>query len=274
MRHADRRQPPSRLLEEFVQDKLFIRSHGRLELTSSARACVAQLSEALDQIDTVLCGLSEPKTKEKIIVVASPSFTSLWLLPRLQRFKEIEPAADVILNILSDELQQGTKTDIWIASSNTKLDMRVEKLMGETIIPVCAPKLLAACGSPDAALRELPLIHDEKYNSRSPGPFPTWERYLTECGLRRSDTRRGLRFNQSSLAMDAAIEGHGMLLGRSQLIGQALAEKRLVQLGASYPIEYQYFVVSAWQPSSPAADRFRDWLLMEANTPTAATLRA
>jgi LysR family glycine cleavage system transcriptional activator len=253
-----------RLLEEFLQTRLFLRTKGRLELTPAACAAMGRLSSALDEIDDVIGDLLEPRPKQKIVVTASPSVTSLWLLPRLQRFRSMEPGADVVLNIIDKALPQDVYTDIWIASSNTTLDMRVEPMMAETIVPVCAPRMLAACGSREAALRSLPLIHDEKAGARSHGPFPTWERYCAGFGIRREDVRRGLRFTQSSLALDAALEGHGMVLGRSQLIGPALAAGRLVALGEPFPVQFQYFVVSPWEASSPAVNRFRNWLLTEA----------
>jgi LysR family glycine cleavage system transcriptional activator len=253
-----------RLLEEFVQIKLFLRRNGRLDLTPAARDCVAQLSTALDQIDLALSDMVQPERKQRLVVGASPSVTSLWLLPRLQRFTDARPETDIMLNIVNDSaMQDAAKADIWIASTQTHLDMRVEPLMGEEIVPVCAPKLLAG-GSAALALRELPLIHDEKSAAWSNGPFPTWDRYLAEFGIRRADTRKGLRFTQSSLAVDAAVEGHGVLLGRSRLIAGALAERRLVQLAQPYPIRFQYFMVSPWHVKSPAAGRFRDWLLDEA----------
>jgi LysR family glycine cleavage system transcriptional activator len=257
-----------RLLEDFVQVKLFTRRNGRLELTPAARDCVGQLSTALDHIDAALSDMVQPERSERVVVGASPSVTSLWLLPRLQRFTDARPGTDIVLNIINEAAPpDSARIDIWIASSNTTLDMRVEPLMGEEILPVCAPKLLAGCRSGAEALRELPLIHDEKRDNRSNGPFPTWERYFTEFGIRRLDMRKGLRFGQSSLAVDAAVEGHGMLLGRSQLIRQALAEEKLVQLARPYPIRFQYFMVSPWQSSSPAAGLFRNWLLDEASAP-------
>ena len=40
------------------------------------------------------------------------------------------------------------------------------------------------------------------------------------------DLIRGLRFNQSSLALTRPCRGHGMLLGRNRLIASALADNR------------------------------------------------
>ena len=80
-----------------------------------------------------------------------------------------------------------------------------------------------------AALAELPLIHDDKASDQ----FPTWRRYFEATQTPMRDITRGLRFNQSSLAIDAAIKGHEILLGRNRLIASTLADGRLtlVSLG-------------------------------------------
>jgi LysR substrate binding domain len=112
----------------------------------------------------------------------------------------------------------------------------------------------------DAALCELPLIHDDKVNDQ----FPTWRRFFeaTQSAIR--DVACGLRFNQSSLAIEAAIQGHGLLLGRYRLIAAALADRRLTILSdRPYPAPLRYYVVRQRGDERRAVRTFLDWLSAE-----------
>jgi LysR family glycine cleavage system transcriptional activator len=77
------------------------------------------------------------------------------------------------------------------------------------------------------------------------------------------DTTSGLHFNQSSLAMEAAMKGHGMLLGRSRLIASALADGRLALVEASHPIPGHYYTVRQPGAVSKPVRTFLDWLAGE-----------
>lgn len=262
-----------RLLEDFLQVKLFLRKNGRLEMTPGSRACFEQLADALDDIDAALAAVGKPAdAPRRVVIGASPSLTSLWLLPRLQRFCGQAPEIDVVVNTFQNRAAiEADSNDLSIFSWHTKLDRRIDLLMEEEIVPVCAPDLLRETGLSGAdALRELPLVHDDKREIRASGHFPTWERYLGDYGIARPDTSKGLRFNQSCHAIEAAIEGHGVLLGRSLLVQSALDSGRLARVAEPYPVRFPYFVISAWQATSQAGAQFRDWLLEEAGASTLA----
>jgi LysR family glycine cleavage system transcriptional activator len=255
-----------RLLEDFLQVKLFDRRSGRMELTTAGEGCLGDLTEALDRIDATFATLSREGGRERLTVAASASVTSLWLLPRLQRFVHSAPNTDVILNAFNNVAALDAKNiDVAISNWTVAGDRHVELLMEEEIVPVCAPELLADGLSAMDALHCLPLLHDDKRTPRVNGLFPSWESYFNQMGFRHRDTNKGLRFNQSNLAVEAAIEGYGILLGRTKLIAPALEDGRLVQIADAYPIRYPYFIVSSKQVSSSACDMFRSWLHGEAD---------
>lgn len=253
-----------RLLEDFLQIKLFDRRSGRLELTGAGRACLADLTDALDRIDSALANVRNTVNRQRLTVGASASVTSLWLLPRMQRFVSTAPNIDVVFNAVNNVAALEAKhIDVAISNWAHSGDRHAELLMEEEIVPVCAASLLASGLSREDALRLLPLLHDDKRSPRINGPFPTWEAYFNESGIPRADTTKGLRFNQSGVAIEAAIEGYGLLLGRSRLIDPLLHDGRLVQVGPAYPILFPYYVVSSKQISSAACDTFRGWLHAE-----------
>jgi len=257
-----------RLLEEFLQFRLFLRKNSRLELTPDSRACLNKLTEALDLIDDALMALRDrDEIQRRIMVAASASLVSFWLMPRIGGFMHLEPEIDVVISsFVKRTFLDVENTDISICNWQTTLDRRVEPLMEEEIIPVCAPSLAEHYGDLTAdSLRYLPLIHVDRTNPTHNGTYPDWERYLREYGIRRNDTSKGARFNLAGTAIDAAKTGMGALLGRSILIESALERGELVRIGEPYPVRSPYFVVSDWQPSAPGAvNKFKDWLFSNA----------
>ena len=263
-----------RLLEDFLQTKLFLRKNSRLELTADSRACLGKLTNALDLIDEALMALVAPvDDRQRIMVGASASVASLWLLPRMSDFVEAAPDVDVtITTFVKRQDIENDDTDLWICNWQTAVDRRIEPLMEEEIIPVCSPELAARYGRRwDDILREVPLIHQDRIKADQNGPYPDWDRYLREYGISRSDIVKGPRFNQSSPSIEGARIGLGAILGRSLLIQELLQSGQLVQIGEAYPIRSPYYLVSSWTPSAPkTVNRFKDWLFNQVRGPIAA----
>ena len=253
-----------KFLENFLQSKLFIRRNSRLELTPDSEACLGKISDALDLIDNALVQLKQPEERrERFIVGASASFTSLWLMPRLQSFVQSAPEIDMTLKtFLHRAAIESEQPDIQICNWETSLDRKIEPLMDEEVIPVCSAELSATHGggSP-GALAELPLIHFERRVPATNGQYPDWAHYLREFGVHRDDITSGPKFNHHVAAIDAARAGLGVLLARSVLVERYLERKELVQIGDAYPIRSRYYLVTPWNPEAPRAlSRFKEWL--------------
>ena len=102
--------------------------------------------------------------------------------------------------------------------------LHVTRLAEEQLFPVCSPAWLRdahrLCGSA-ADLRRQVLIHDRDRDG--------WRRWLATLGVAGVDLERGPVFNQTSLAIDAAVAGQGVALARSALAVLDLAAGRLVR---------------------------------------------
>jgi len=253
-----------RLLEDFLQTKLFLRKNSRLELTTDSRACLGKLTNALDLIDEALMSLRDPvDARQRLMVGASASVASLWLMPLMGDFVGASPEIDVtITTFIKRQEIENEDADLWICNWQTGLDRRIEPLMEEEIIPVCSPLLAERFGNNASdLLRDVPLIHIDRVRSDQNGPYPDWERYLREFGVSRGDIGKGPRFNQASPSIEAAKAGLGAILGRSLLISDALKAGTLVQIGEAYPIRSPYYLVSPWTPTAPnTVNRFKEWL--------------
>ena len=134
--------------------------------------------------------------------------------------------------------------------------------MSECVYPVCSPKLLEgehALNSPDDLCWHT-LLHDDSPDDDE--SCPDWTMWLRAAGVGCVDGSRGPRFNQSSLVLETAANGHGVALAKSALASLDLAEGRLVKpFETSVPIDFAYYLLCPERKADlPKVELFRNWL--------------
>ena len=144
--------------------------------------------------------------------------------------------------------------------------------MTEHVTPVCSPDFLRRHG-PFREPRDLvglPLIHDD--NLRPIPTFPTWRMWFDAAGLAEAGAAAGNRFESSPMAVEEAMQGRGICLGRSAIVEADLAAGRLVRMiDWEYPVSHAYFIIyPEGTQKGLKVRRFRDWLLREAADKTGA----
>jgi LysR family glycine cleavage system transcriptional activator len=97
---------------------------------------------------------------------------------------------------------------------------------------------------------------------------PNWRMWLLAAGARDVDSSRGQRFNQESMVVQAAVEGHGVALASNVLTADDVAAGRLVRpfdLSLADPLDFSYYVVSPEEAvDRPKVAAFRAWVIAEA----------
>jgi LysR family glycine cleavage system transcriptional activator len=145
-------------------------------------------------------------------------------------------------------------------------DVAVEKLLGESVVPVCSPEFLLRHGPFDspADLVEATLLHDDSPDNDP--SCPNWEMWLSAAGARHVDATRGPRFNQSSLVIEAAVLGRGLALAKTALAARDLRQGRLIQpFPSEVKVDFGYFIVAPRAKLNlPKVSHFIDWLRSEA----------
>ena len=144
--------------------------------------------------------------------------------------------------------------------------LEVEKLFDQSLVPVCSPAFVEKHGpfaSPDM-LKGVPLIHDDSFSSRA--VMPNWADWFAAAGVRDADVSRGLRFNSADHALDATVEGAGVLLAHDVLAYDDLRTGRLVMpFDLTLPSGRCYsFVCAKKRRESANVRAFRAWLRQEA----------
>jgi LysR family glycine cleavage system transcriptional activator len=233
-------------------------------LTEAGRAAFAHASTAMAEMLQVGRAVRASMRGQRVSISTAPSFASKWLIPRLNQFQERYP--DIEVRMSADmSLIDFAATDIDLAiryGPGGYEGLYCERLMSESVVVVASPRLIEARPPRTAAdLLDLPLIHDDA-PERDPS-CPSWSMWFAARGERRDDAERGLRFNQSSLALEAAVAGKGLVLAKRQLALRDLSEGALIApLEESHaPVSFAYWLV--WPRGrrfEPAQSAFLAWL--------------
>ena len=253
-----------RALEERLGATLFDRTKRSVALTRVAARMLPDVQAGLDLLARACGNRSVPLGERTLTISVTPSFASKWLMPRLSSF--YQGNADIDLRIsatveLADFKRDGIDFAIRLGHGRYP-GLHAEPLFGEALTPLCSPKILKGRGrlkTPDD-LRKHRIIHDTSI----PGQFEhsAWDKWLALAGAKHISARGGVRFTLAELAMQAAIDGAGIMLGRLVLAEGDIAAGRLVRpFKAVLPLDVSYFLVRS-EATSPRPEmlRFRDWL--------------
>jgi LysR family transcriptional regulator, glycine cleavage system transcriptional activator len=268
-----------RAIEDQLGVRLFRRVGRSVRLTPAGEILEAAAREALDGLTRAVVRVRGADGPETLKVTTAPSFGAKWLVPRLDRFLRAHPGCDVRIDA-SQRMVDFVREDQDIAIRFGKGDypgLRVERLFEETTFPVSSPKLIAGRHPlrHPSDLRHHALIHVEWQAQGE--TWPNWRMWLDAAGVSDIDPTRGIHFSQTTLAIQAAIDGQGVVLGDSTLVTDDLACGRLVRpfdLSLKGPAQFAYYLVSPRAATEkPLVAAFRAWALAEAQAMTEANAR-
>jgi LysR family glycine cleavage system transcriptional activator len=266
-------------LEDYLGVQLFRRKGRALRLTEPALAGLPQLQEGFENLAEAVERIEANQGTGTLTVSVAPTFAAKWLVPRMHRFACACPAVDLRITAslalidygstvpmtAADFLRQGVDVAIRFGTGSYP-GLHVEKLLSTSVVPVCSPSLLEGehpLREP-ADLRYHTLLHDD--TQLLGGSQPGWLVWLNAAGVHDVDTNRGPRLSSMALALDAAIEGQGVVLSLRNLVaGDLRAGRLVVPFETDFPMEMAYYVVC---PEATAdlgrIVAFRKWIMAEA----------
>ncbi len=256
-------------LEMQLRMTLFIRTSRSMRLTREGEILHNAAHESIESLTRALHHIKRLENRNHIRVTCTPSVAAKWLVPRLDRFLDVVPGADVRIDV-SNALVDFDREDVDVAirfGAGKYEGLRSDLLFQDSLSPVCHPALITKdkpLRSPRDLLRHT-LIH---LDWESGSLWPNWRMWMLAAGIADFDDRRGLHFGQTSLAIQAALDGHGVALGDSNLVADDLAAGRLVkpfELSLKAPSSFSYHLITRLDTTdSPIVNAFRDWCLAEA----------
>lgn len=252
-------------LEEWLGLPLFVRGNRKVTLSEAGRACLPGVRDGFDRLRQAV-GQARALTASQILTVTTaPGLAAQWLVPRLEGFQRLHPEIDVRIsaNFEVVDLRSG-RADIGVRyGAGLYPGLKVYRMFGDAVVPVCAPALAASLKVP-ADLAACRLLHDD--SARFDPTQPDWRMWLKAVGTSHPETERGLHFSHAEHAIAAAEQGLGVLLSRRRLVAPAVAAGRLViPFAVDMPTRLAYWLVHPeGAERQPKVAAFRDWLLAEA----------
>lgn len=252
-------------LEEHLGQPLFRRLNRAVELTEAGRTLAPGTQDAFDRLHAAWGATRRLADNSTLTVTAGPAFTAKWLAPRLYEFARAHPDIDLRFSA-SLRLVDFDRDAVDVAirfGYGPDPGLYAMKLRNEWVVPVMTPELAEQYPTVDS-LRDAPLLFDDMTGFLDPPcDWPTWFR---ANGIRFTP-EHGTSFSQSDHAVDAALAGAGVVLGRRAMVVKDLAEGRLV---APFPLALETkahfrFLCPEGMENRPQIVAFREWVLSEIN---------
>lgn len=251
-------------LEDFLGVQLFERVRQRIGLTEAGKAYLKSVREALEIMEAATMEALAFQSGGSILNLATlPTFGTRWLTPRLGRFTRAHPK--ISLNVTArawpfDLVEENLDVAIYFGAEPWPGGI-CDWLMGETVVPVASPALLAPRG-PLRTPRDLAKVNLLHHRARP----RAWQDWLGAVGAGSVNAFHGLRFEQFEMIIQAAISGIGIAMVPRFMIAAELKSGSLVIPfdHAMESAESYYLVYAERKRSLPAVIAFRDWVVGEA----------
>lgn len=212
-------------LESHLGVALFQRLTRRIVLTEAGAEFLLAVTRVLGELTKESERLRAHDSLARLKINSSVSFANKWLAPRLHRLKARHPELDVHLEVTDKyvDLNEG-EADVAIRYGSGRYPrVLAERILEETVTPVCSPDYRESrAGMPSVeSLARCTLLHED-------GMLANWEQWLALAGIKGIRSDRGSAYSHGSLAIEAAIRGEGVALGRSVIVADDIAAGRLI----------------------------------------------
>jgi len=247
-----------RVLELRLGVRLFFRKHRGIELTAAGHQYHAEVARLFTGLRRATEDVMGHSTRRAFHIRAPHSIAMRWLLPRMAAFHAAHPDIDVNLSTslaVPDFERDDIDAAVFLGRGDWK-GLISHKMIANELVPVCHPGNAARLTRPADLAGEV-LLH----TLARPDDWRVW---MEAAGLGNRDVARGMRYESSALAYEAATQGYGVAIAQKALVQPELDDGRLVMpfdltvdMG-----EWSYYVLLppvGYKRASPELDVFRAW---------------
>ena len=169
-----------------------------------------------------------------VTISVTPTVAARLLIPRLGELQAALPGIElrtVATEALSDFDRDQVDIAVRLTREPFRTNLEAKLLFGQHLIAVASPHLLTGMRLPLTMeeIGTMPLLHDSHNN---------WPVFLRTGGK-----PRGALFNQTTLALDAAMAGQGVALACRAFVSADIKACRLVQIADAGHVEGNYYLV-------------------------------
>lgn len=250
-------------LEEHLGAPVFHRLNRAVALTEAGTVLAPGAAEGFQTLAKAWRATQRLQDDQTLTVTAGPAFTAKWLAPRLFEFAQAYPDIELRFSA-SLKIVDFARDAVDVAirfSAHTDPDLWSLPLVDEWVAPVMTPALAERFPSPQS-LTEAILIIDDSIDFLR--PKCDWDAWFKAMGIDYKP-KSGPRFSQADHAIDAALAGVGVVLGRRALVVKDVNEGRL-----ALPFKYALksgarfrFLCPLGTENRPQVKAFREWILAE-----------
>lgn len=249
-------------LEDLLQIALFTRERSAVRLTDVGHEYLESVRDVINQI-TVATERVIDKNRGNVLTVAClTAFAVKCLIPNLGDFRRRHPDINLrIGTVVSFDLLQHHDYDVAIRyGSGGWRGFVTHKIAAEEVFPVCSPRLLKS-GKKLNSLSDLSqhtIIRTSSFALRD-----EWPQWLELAGAPDIEFANEIACDLLFPSIQAAIDGLGVVMGRTAVVASDLASGMLVEpFSIRMPTSSGYHVTSPIERADLAmVAAFRDWVL-------------
>jgi LysR family glycine cleavage system transcriptional activator len=261
-------------LENLLGEKLFLGRGQNLKITSVGEVGLEELSISFKQIERTVNRMKSYKNKNRLVITCEPSFASAWLVPRLNKFKTLNPSIEVLIDSSPKvvSLSDGSiDLAIRFGVNDYSSRLNVERLYDESLAPYCSPSLIHGSKkiSKFSEIENYPLLRwdTSQFNwSNNTKRWMDWENWIKFAKLDTTlNLNYGPKFTEYNLALQCAIAGQGFILGSTPVLSDLIKKGLLIDpfnlsiktdLGYDLVYEKKAFI-------KPEIEKFISWIVCE-----------
>ena len=222
-----------RRLEDFMGTPLLARAARGVSPTAAGTALADGLIELLQGMGDLKARCRAAIAPQTLKVGVGAALADYWLVARLPSFlaAHADTAVEIVI-IENAEHARALDLDVqihWMLEAEARPTSTQRLLFRERVFPVCRPDMLPASPRDDpTVLARLPLIHKGAAGGAN-GTEWSWDTWFDRVGINARPTA-AMRFANIGTAVASALQGNGVVLARSLLVHDALADGRLVRV--------------------------------------------
>ncbi|WLD59146.1 LysR substrate-binding domain-containing protein [Salinispirillum sp. LH 10-3-1] len=250
-----------KLLEHHLKTALFVREAKGVRLTEAGRSYQPVLTQSFHTLRIGTEELFGERGKTLLSVRVSNSFAEHFLAARLPRFLADYPRFRVrIYSSPWSTCANDEQADIEICNGyGDWVNRQVERLTQEHWLVICSQQTLSKRGPVTDATEFLNWPRASVMGYRE-----GWAQWFHKQGVQHLPNPSHLEFDTTTLAIRAVMSGDLVLMARSFLVADALAEGTLVQPHSGIlPTQGGHYMVWRNGDQRPKVTAFCDWLRRE-----------
>jgi len=236
---------------------LFQKDGSGVKLTAEGELLAAAVRPALQGLEKAWQDLAQRAGSPSLEIGISATFAMRWLMPRLSRFYQRHPDAQVGFRMTGKQWLPDTQMDAILTWDRLRWDFRERadiKVLGDVAFGIVhSPGL-------DVVIEGGTLTVQSRCVQELPGDV--WGEYARRTGIR-IVSESAIAYPHTFLVIEAALAGFGAALVERRLVEEELADGRLVAPFGFFRIANGFGAIVPGR-ARPLTTAFLDWLAEEA----------